>query len=432
MSELSLQRAGDGVRILLNNGGVIVNARQTGENLYVETKDVTASVSGTVSLVKAEEQGSRVAAIGGEVRVQQGENEKTLRAGEQLTSNPKMESIPVKEEVAWSREAVAHTAMLLQQSTVAAPVPRDIFDVISIRKSVTAGRGGGGPRGGVGQQEAGPSDGGGPCAARMQKLDPSRFAVTNAGIYFLIAFAYGFDDGVFPCGIAMKAGFLSGGPNWIQSEHFDIEAGIPEGPSVLITEPSLRRGTPVPITARKPGPRLRNMVKAMLEDRFKLKLRRDMKDMPLSVLTVANGGPKLTVYKEGDWVGSYLGVAGYPGLANSIARPKPYEGMLVGGISGGRATTAQLAIQLSQMTGRPVQDRTNLPGFFTYEFFFAPADYGKNTGHDLNMPDDPRPKLTSPSLSKVLEDELGLKLTEQGRDKVEVYVVESIERPSEN
>src|SRR5437762_12432440 len=77
-------------------------------NLYVQTKDMVASVSGAVSLVKAEEQGSRVAAIGGEVLVQQGTTEKRLRPGEQVTTNPKMESLPVKGEVAWSREAVAH------------------------------------------------------------------------------------------------------------------------------------------------------------------------------------------------------------------------------------------------------------------------------------------------------------------------------------
>jgi uncharacterized protein (TIGR03435 family) len=264
------------------------------------------------------------------------------------------------------------------------------------------------------------------------QLDPSRFAVSGAGVYFLIALAYGLDEGPFPCGIAKDAGFLTGGPGWIQSENFDIEARIPDGPPALITEPSLRRGTPVPITARRPGPRLRSMVRTMLEDRFKLKLWRDLQEMPASVLSVAPGGPKVAPYKDGGWVGLYLGVAGYPGLANSIAPPKPYDGMLVGGISGGRATMTQLAVQLSHMTGRPVQDRTNLPGFFTYEFFFAPADYGKNTGHDRYIPDDPRPKLTSPSLFKVLEDELGLKLTEQGREKVEVLVIESAERPSEN
>src|SRR6185436_970193 len=144
MSELSLERAEDGVRIRLNNGGVIVDAAdQHAENLYVLTRDMVASVTGAVSLVKAEQQGSRVASIGGEVRVQQGSVEKTLRSGEQVATNPKMESISVKEELAWSREAIAHTAML-QQATPPTPsspsqAPKEerlAFEVATIRPAV--------------------------------------------------------------------------------------------------------------------------------------------------------------------------------------------------------------------------------------------------------------------------------------------------------
>jgi hypothetical protein len=45
--------------------------------LYVETKDIKALVSGAVSLVKAGEEGSRIAAIGGEIRVQEGTMERS-------------------------------------------------------------------------------------------------------------------------------------------------------------------------------------------------------------------------------------------------------------------------------------------------------------------------------------------------------------------
>ena len=75
-TELSFERAGDGLRILLKHGGIIVNAaKQRSGHLYVETKDVTVSVIGTVFLVNAGENGSRVAVIEGEVRVQQGRTE---------------------------------------------------------------------------------------------------------------------------------------------------------------------------------------------------------------------------------------------------------------------------------------------------------------------------------------------------------------------
>src|SRR5262249_33890083 len=61
-SELSLERADDGVRIRLKKGGVIVNAAKQGAgHLYVRTKDVDVSVVGTVFFVSAEETGSSVA-----------------------------------------------------------------------------------------------------------------------------------------------------------------------------------------------------------------------------------------------------------------------------------------------------------------------------------------------------------------------------------
>ena len=63
-SELSIERANDGVRIRLNKGSVIVSAAKQGAgHLYVQTKDVTVSVVGTVFLVNSEEAGSRVAVI---------------------------------------------------------------------------------------------------------------------------------------------------------------------------------------------------------------------------------------------------------------------------------------------------------------------------------------------------------------------------------
>src|SRR6185295_3757120 len=149
-SELSLERADDGVRIRLRNGDVIVNAAKQHGHLYVQTKDVTVSVVGTVFLVKAEAEGSRVAVIEGEVHVTQGSTETKLRPGEEMTTSPKMETIPLKDEVAWSSQAVTHVALLLQ-STLASPVPQDTFDVVSIRRLPEANGAGDGGRGTGGQ-----------------------------------------------------------------------------------------------------------------------------------------------------------------------------------------------------------------------------------------------------------------------------------------
>jgi hypothetical protein len=112
-SELKVDRTADGIRIDLKKGGIIVNAaKQRTGHLYVQTKDLTVSVVGTVFLVNAEDAGSRVAVIEGEVRVHEGRAETTLRPGEHKATNPALAVRPVAEEIGWSRHADIHRAML--------------------------------------------------------------------------------------------------------------------------------------------------------------------------------------------------------------------------------------------------------------------------------------------------------------------------------
>src|SRR6185436_510717 len=94
-------------------GSIIVSAaKQPSGHLYVQTKDMTVSVVGTIFLVNAEVDGSRVAVIEGEVRVHEGTTETKLRPGEQVSTSRTLAARPVKEEIAWSRQADAHLAIL--------------------------------------------------------------------------------------------------------------------------------------------------------------------------------------------------------------------------------------------------------------------------------------------------------------------------------
>src|SRR5205814_7326764 len=105
-SALALEKSGDGVRIRLDRGSVFITAaKQRTGHLYVQPKDVMVSVVGTVFLVNAEEAGSRVAVIEGEVQVQQGPKTSRLLRGEQVATNPLMTPHPVVEQLAWSRSA---------------------------------------------------------------------------------------------------------------------------------------------------------------------------------------------------------------------------------------------------------------------------------------------------------------------------------------
>jgi ferric-dicitrate binding protein FerR (iron transport regulator) len=114
-SDLAVERADDGIRIQLNKGSVIVNAPvRRARQFYVRTKDFTVAITGTVFLVDTEEAGSRIVVIQGSVRVRQGPTEKNLMQGEQLVSNPAMESKPAPEQIAWSRNADTHIEQLQQ------------------------------------------------------------------------------------------------------------------------------------------------------------------------------------------------------------------------------------------------------------------------------------------------------------------------------
>jgi ferric-dicitrate binding protein FerR (iron transport regulator) len=89
---------------------------------------------GTVFFVNAEEEGSHVAVIEGEVRVQLGAESKKLLRGEQLSTNPQMESLPVREEISWSRNAETHVALLQQYASTQTTPRRLEFEVVSIKR----------------------------------------------------------------------------------------------------------------------------------------------------------------------------------------------------------------------------------------------------------------------------------------------------------
>src|SRR5439155_4842339 len=75
---------------------------------------------------------------------------------------------------------------------------------------------------------------------------------------------------------------IEGGPDWIRSERWDVDATA--------------EGTPG--SAMMQGP----MLQTLLEERFKVKLHRETREVPVYIVTVAKGGPKLTPFKEGSCV----------------------------------------------------------------------------------------------------------------------------------
>jgi uncharacterized protein (TIGR03435 family) len=423
-TELTVERPRDGVRIRLATGGIIVNAAQQRDgHLYVQTKDVTVSVVGTVFLVNAEEQGSRVAVIEGEVRVRQGTTDKTLLPGEQVATSPAMPPAVIKEEIAWSRNQSVLAALLRRSAAVAPAVapqnqatPREAFEVVSIRPRPA-------PAGGPGRSGSPFVSGLPPACGGSLRIDPRLFRATNITVYELITIAYEKNCDFAEEAPEAEVGGLLGGPEWIRTVRYDIDARRPEDASDY-TSRAYTSGT----SQYTPGPKLRRMVQSMLADRFRLDLRREMKEMAVYELSVAPGGLKLPLHKESVGFSSYVGGAGlYEAIKNGI-NPRPeYNGLIVGAISATGATMSDLASQLTRLTGRPVLNRTGIEGTLTYEFFFAPAQWRSWRRN----PTETRPHLMNPSLFTVLEEELGLRLVE-ARRPVEVVVIASIERPTDN
>jgi uncharacterized protein (TIGR03435 family) len=437
-AELVLERASDGIRIQLHQGGIIVNAaKQRTGHLYVRTKDVTVSVVGTVFLVNAEAEGSRVSVIEGEVRVQQGATEKKLGPGEQVATNPKMVSIPVKEEVAWSREAVTHVASL-QAATSAAPTPKAeqlAFEVTTIRPAApTAVAPGPTARGGGGA-------GRGSCHRANIQLDPRRLSFKAVSLAELAGWAYGRCADFVNDGVPVRRVF--GGPEWMKSEKWDVEALIPEGSVTPL--PTSPHGNPAGELAVGNSPKVQQMLRTLLEDRFKLAVRREVREMPVYALTVAPGGPKF----QGNDFEYGIAQTSMAGRQPDLNRGTWAEGLLTAadGLEGGWSNMGRCANQsgetchwsaylnltmdviadaLSDQTERPVIDRTGIRDKVSFKIEWPAVPGPQGFRGPLASR---RPPLQQ--LNKVLEA-VGLQLKDEPKGQLETFIIERAERPSEN
>ena len=425
-SELSLERADDGVRIRLRNGDIIVNAAKQHGHLYVQTKDVTVSVIGTVFLVKAEVTGSRVAVIEGEVHVKQGSTETKLRPGEEMTTSPKMETIPLKDEVAWSSQAVAHVASLEQAATTQA-VKELRFDVASIRPSGPAAPAPPGARGGGGDANSHPTKAG--CvpdsAGYSYQLDPRRLAIYRFTLLQLVVLAYPVEgvpeiNPFMFCQQASRTGRISGGPEWIRTEMWDLQAGIAEG-AIPPTSRFIFPGRPSDLPFWKiTDSKVQQMLQTLLAERFQLVIRKETRDMPVYLLKVGKNGPKFNGVGENVKRMFFLDSDGKVKPASEL--PPPSEGGF--SIIANRfldvrnASMAEWADNLFGLDNRPVLDRTGMTGRYDFHYYRDTA----TTGDVL---------LEGSSLNREAVQAMGFEL-EEARAPYEVWVIDRVEKPSEN
>lgn len=102
-SEISFSHNSDGTTIHLDRGNIIVQAADQGSHhLYVATGDCMVSVHGTIFSVDSGVKGSRVSVVQGEVQVDYAGEKHLLKSGQQVSTNPELQPVPVTAQVSWS------------------------------------------------------------------------------------------------------------------------------------------------------------------------------------------------------------------------------------------------------------------------------------------------------------------------------------------
>ena len=178
---------------------------------------------------------------------------------------------------------------------------------------------------------------------------------------------------------------VAGSSGWMDSEKFDIVAK--------------------PEKAFLPQDQLRRMLQTMAADRFKLKFHHEQRELPVYVLTVAKGGPRMKARTPGD---------GGPGFR------MVFQG---NSLPGRNASIAQMIFVLqTRVVDRPVIDETGLSGSFDFDLAWSRDAVGDATGPaDSDAPD----------FFTAMQKQLGLSL-ESRKAPVDVLVIDRAEKPDAN
>jgi len=205
---------------------------------------------------------------------------------------------------------------------------------------------------------------------------------------------------------------LSGGPGWISSDRFDIEAKA-ENPSDMTPD------------------RMPLLLQSLLAERFQLKTHSETKDLPTYELVVAKDGAKLKSVPEPPRR-TPGAPPGPPPSPNGPMPPGTFR-MMRGELVGTAVPLETLTQALSQLLGRTIVDKTGLMGFFDINLRWAPdqGQLGGPFGPQPGGPPPPPPDPSGPSIFTAIQEQLGLRL-ESSKGQVQTVVIDSIEKPSEN
>jgi uncharacterized protein (TIGR03435 family) len=204
-------------------------------------------------------------------------------------------------------------------------------------------------------------------------LPGGRFIATNVTLTDIIVMAYG-----------TRRIQMRGGPDWIDSERFNIAAKADEAESEFKRE------------------QLVAMVQALVEDRFKLALHRETEERTVYALVPGKIPPKLQRAKEGEQK------AMMPGPRGEMR----FQGMPLDG----------LVNTLANILHMPVVDGTGMTG--AYDFTLDPMHLSART-------QPVTPDLWPDLVLAAVQEQLGFKL-EKRKAPLEITVIDRVDRPTDN
>jgi uncharacterized protein (TIGR03435 family) len=205
---------------------------------------------------------------------------------------------------------------------------------------------------------------------------------------------------------------IVGGPDWMDSERFDI-------------------------TAKSSAPfnqeQARGMLQALLAERFGLVTHNETRELPVYLLVMARKdsalGPQMKKSDQ-DCAALFAAVTAGGKMPERLPNGNLPCGISVrtnqgqGLVTGNGVAMEQLARNLVGGVGRIVVDKTGLQGYYDINVTFAadgpPSPQGAPAGSAI----DP----SAPSLFTAMQEQLGLKL-EPGRAPISVLVVDRANRP---
>lgn len=218
---------------------------------------------------------------------------------------------------------------------------------------------------------------------KMFRVQGRRFSTVNTTLSDIISFAYG-----------THPKQLVGAPAWVETDKFDIEAQ-PDG-----------EGAPS-------DKQWKIMWQKLLAERFTLSFHRDKKELSVYVLSAAKTGPKLI--KSDKDAGSLPGLwfTGLGKLNVSNATMEDFAGLMQ-----------------SAVLDRPVLDQTGIIGRWNFTLNWTPDD-SQFASFGVKIPPPTDTANAPPALYTAIQEQIGLKL-DATKAPAEVFVVDHVEKPSEN